>query len=57
MGYSPTQCAVVEDSLDGIKAAQAAGMLPVLYDPENIHTEISGTCKIRHMRELKSEIT
>jgi len=36
MGFSPSECAVVEDSRLGIEAAASAGMISFLYDPEGI---------------------
>jgi len=57
MGFQPNECAVVEDSLVGISAAKAAGMRPILYDPNNIHSAISCLHTIRHMRELQRAIT
>ena len=57
MGFKPNQCAVVEDSLVGITAAKAAGMLPIFYDPNKIYDTNSSPCTIQHMSELKSAIT
>jgi len=56
MGFSPDQCAVVEDSLLGIAAAQAAGMKPILYDPQGIHSVPAGVMSIRDMSVLHSVI-
>lgn len=57
MGFRPKECAVVEDSPVGIEAAKSAGMLAVLYDPNNVHQSISGVPKIRHMGQLQNAIT
>jgi beta-phosphoglucomutase-like phosphatase (HAD superfamily) len=57
MGFQPSQCAVVEDSLAGITAANSAGMVSVLYDPQCIHSSFKSEIKIKHMRELKSALT
>lgn len=57
MGFQPNECAVVEDSPVGIAAAKAAGMRPILYDPNNIHSTISCKHKIKHMRQLLGAIT
>ncbi|WP_017219790.1 HAD-IA family hydrolase [Moritella dasanensis] len=57
MGFQPNECAVVEDSPVGISAAKAAGMRPILYDPNNIHSTISSLYTIKHMRELSDAIT
>jgi len=57
MGYFPQHCAVVEDSLLGIAAAQRAEMRAILYDPTGIHSRIKGVCKIQHMSELQNAIT
>jgi len=52
MGYHPGNCAVVEDTLVGISAAKAAGMFPILYDPEDTHGSLEGVNRIQHMYEL-----
>ena len=57
MGYSPHVCAVVEDSIVGITAAINAGMLPILYDPLDIHPVIEGVHTIKHMNQLQNIIT
>ena len=57
MGFEPHECAVVEDSSVGISAAKAAGMRPILYDPNAIHDSVSCFYTIRHMRELRQAIT
>jgi HAD superfamily hydrolase (TIGR01509 family) len=54
MGFEPSSCAVVEDSLVGIKAAISAGMIPILYDPSGAVGCMSGVHKIRSMSELVS---
>lgn len=53
MGFKPTECLVLEDSLVGIEAAVAAGMKPVLYDPKDLYSELCGVTKIK----LFSEVT
>ncbi|MBD1388628.1 HAD-IA family hydrolase [Neiella sp. HB171785] len=52
MGFAPAQCAVVEDSVVGIQAAQAAGMSPILYDPHNIHPKLADVLTIASMSQL-----
>ncbi|EBA17561.1 HAD-superfamily hydrolase subfamily IA, variant 3 [Roseobacter sp. SK209-2-6] len=39
MGAFPADCIVVEDSAAGLKAARAAGMKALLFDPGNLHPE------------------
>ena len=56
MGFSADQCAVLEDSLVGVTAAMAAGMLPILYDPQKIHRVPEGVISISDMSELHSVI-
>jgi HAD superfamily hydrolase (TIGR01509 family) len=57
MGFKPEECAVVEDSLVGLAAAQSAGMFSVFYDPKNMHPSVQNTCKINHMGQLLSVIS
>jgi len=57
MGFLPSECAVVEDSPVGISAAIAAGMRPILYDPNAKHDPVLHLYTIRHMRELQRAIT
>ena len=57
MGFQPSECAVVEDSLVGISAAKSAGMRPILYDPNNAYDQTKYSHTINHMRELQSAIT
>ena len=56
MGFSPAECLVLEDSLVGIEAANAAGMRAVLYDPAEVHTSVAGVRKIKHFSELLTYI-
>jgi len=52
MRFAANQCLVVEDSIVGIQAAQAAGMTALLYDPHNVHTAIDDVIKITSFNEL-----
>ena len=52
MGFSPSQCVVIEDSKVGVSAALAAGILVVHYDPNGETDIVSGVVKIRSMTEL-----
>ena len=52
MGFGPEKCVVVEDSLVGVEAAVRAGMVSVLYDPENLHDSTLCTHKITKMGQL-----
>ena len=54
MGHKPAECLVIEDSLVGIDAANAAGMKAVLYDPNEIHKEIISVKKIKHFSDVLS---
>ena len=56
MGYKPSECLVLEDSLVGIKAAKTAGMKPVLYDPNDVHSDSHAIEKIRYFSELTKHI-
>ena len=55
MGFSPSQCLVVEDSLTGIQAARAAGMAHRLYDPHGIYQEESSDIRISHLSQLLTD--
>jgi HAD superfamily hydrolase (TIGR01509 family) len=53
MGFSPSDCAVVEDSLLGIQAAASAGMRSFLFDPErNVSIDSSLAVTFREMSVL-----
>jgi HAD superfamily hydrolase (TIGR01509 family) len=54
MGVDPSRCAVIEDSLPGLEAAQAAGMTAFAYIAENnpTHFQKTGATLFHHMREL-----
>lgn len=53
MGFLPEQCAVIEDSLVGIEAAERAGMKPFLYDPQCDFNKGASSCIVFHdMLEL-----
>ena len=59
LGVSPSACAVVEDSLPGILAAQAAGMDAYAYlggvTPAD-RLRLPGVIPIAHMRDLPSKL-
>jgi HAD superfamily hydrolase (TIGR01509 family) len=40
MGFSPSDCAVVDDSLLGIQAAASAGMHSFLFDPDGTNASV-----------------
>lgn len=52
MGFSPSECIVIEDSPVGISAANAAGMQSVLFDPQGLYHELASSYKIAHMAAL-----
>lgn len=52
MGFSPGQCAVVEDSAPGIQAAVAAGMRPFYFLPDKEARYDSGAVVFGSMAEL-----
>ena len=54
MGFRPAECLVLEDSLVGIDAANAAGMHAVLYDPNEVYAEHTSIKKIMHFSEVLS---
>ena len=41
MGFSPGDCAVVDDSALGAQAASSAGMTPFLFDPDSLNVQTS----------------
>jgi HAD superfamily hydrolase (TIGR01509 family) len=57
MGFQPSECAVVEDSVVDVLAANSAGMRSILYDPSGIHDPALSSFTIQHMLELQSAIT
>jgi len=56
MGYPPSECLVIEDSLLGIEAGKAAKMKTVLFDPSNIHKDAHNV-RISDMIELTQIIS
>lgn len=54
MGVPPAQCAVVEDSVFGLDAAEAAGMQTFAYDPHDKFHSRDSVVRIRRMSELTS---
>lgn len=55
MGFSPSQCLVVEDSLTGIQAAWAAGMAHRLYDPHGIYPQENSDIRISYLSQLLTD--
>jgi HAD superfamily hydrolase (TIGR01509 family) len=57
MGFSPQNCAVVEDSILGIEAAQRAGMQSFFYQPQGVSLiKTDNTISFQNMLELPSLI-
>jgi HAD superfamily hydrolase (TIGR01509 family) len=57
MGFSPQKCAVVEDSILGIEAAQRAGMQSFFYQPQGVSLlKTDNTISFQNMLELPSLI-
>ncbi|MGL6341446.1 MAG: HAD-IA family hydrolase [Waterburya sp.] len=57
MGFSPQNCAVVEDSILGIEAAQRAGMQSFFYQPQKVSLlKTDKTISFQNMSELPSLI-
>jgi HAD superfamily hydrolase (TIGR01509 family) len=54
MGFSPKECAVVEDSEVGINAAKSANMYPIYYN--SLNNKNDNVCIIKHMSELLSNV-
>ena len=59
LGVAPSSCAVIEDSLPGILAAQAAGMDAYAYlggvtPPDRL--QLSGVIPVAHMRDLPGKL-
>lgn len=56
MGFKPQECLVIEDSIVGIQAANAANIPSVLYNPKSISIDGLDTISIGSMLELKTLI-
>lgn len=56
MGFTATECLVVEDSIKGVQAGLAAKMKTVLYDPTNLHEGVPEVDRIDNMVQLKNII-
>jgi HAD superfamily hydrolase (TIGR01509 family) len=56
MGFTPTQCIVVEDSDAGLAAAQAAGMSAIRYCPTGEPVAPDSVPLLTHFRDLKIAI-
>lgn len=52
MGFEPSQCVVIEDSMVGVTAALAAGIDVVHYDPKAVAAAGDKVCVIQSMSEL-----
>ena len=56
LGIEPENCVVIEDSLNGIRAAKAAGMMSVAvmtyFDRKTLEAEVSPDIIIRDVREF-----
>ncbi len=57
MGFIPSECVVIEDSLLGIQAGLAAQMNTLLFDPTSIHTEVKNVPIFSRMSELQNLIS
>lgn len=57
MGFEPHQCVVVEDSLVGIQAAKAAGMVALLYSPSPPNHPYGADVTFADMEELTTIIS
>lgn len=57
MGVAPSRCAVVEDSLPGVQAGVAAGMLVFVLQPEQVEPNLPKQAKvISRLAELHDHI-
>ncbi len=55
MGVSPSDCAVVEDSLPGVQAGCAAGMTVFALPPASADPNVpNGVIRVRHLSELRT---
>ncbi len=52
MSVAPADCLVIEDSIVGIRAAQAAGMPVLHYCPDGAVAAIDGVPRFEHLPEL-----
>ncbi len=57
MGFIPSECVVIEDSLLGIQAGLVAQMNTLLFDPTSLQTEIKNVPIFSRMSELQNLIS
>ncbi len=57
MRIDPAECLVIEDSRPGIEAAQAAGMWPILFDPDGRHgIYVKGVTRVIALDQMHNTI-
>ena len=57
MRIDPAECLVIEDSRPGIEAAQAAGMRPILFDPDGRHgIYVKGVTRVIALDQMHNTI-
>ena len=54
MGFTPSECAVIEDSEVGLQAGIAAGIITFFYNPDNQKSSVKGVIPFNDMAELPS---
>lgn len=57
MGFCPHECLVIEDSIKGMESGLAAGMKTILFDPMNLHQNVTKVERINKMNQLKNIIS
>ncbi|TEW54314.1 HAD family hydrolase [Psychromonas sp. RZ22] len=56
MNVAPEKCSVIEDSVVGLQAANAANMKSIYYAPDALEKNALASMQVRHMSELINQV-